>query len=269
MMPALFTRTSSRPACRRTPATMSRTWSSRDTSARTTHARRPRRSISRATSAAGPALARKLTATSAPSRASPRAMARPKPRPAPVTRATRPSRRPILGAVPGSGRGPGGRGRGGRVAGGRGRGGGWPGQPEARQLDGLRPPHVALAQDALDEALDHAHARRPPDDLRVAEPVAEAALLVEALELLRPDLPHVLLAPDAIAHRRHRAPQEERRVVVAPRGGELDEAAVGRLVAVGQVGVERVAVVDEAVLGVEVHAVGARVGRGHAGAERP
>ena len=99
-------------------------------------------------------------------------------------------------------------------------------EPEAREVHRLRPPHVLLAEDELDEPLDHAHARGPADDLGMAEPVEEAALRVHALELLGPDLPHVLLAPDAVAHRRHRAAQEERRVVVAPRGGELHQGAV-------------------------------------------
>src|SRR5262245_47207339 len=55
-------------------------------------------------------------------------------------------------------------------------------QPEVRQLRGLRPPDLALAEDPLDQPLDHAHPRRPADDLRVAEPVVEAALLVHPLE---------------------------------------------------------------------------------------
>src|SRR6185503_1072889 len=69
-------------------------------------------------------------------------------------------------------------------------------QPEAGEVDRLGPPHAALAEDELDEPLDHAHSRGPADDLGMGEPVEEAALRVEALELLGPDLPHVLLAPD-------------------------------------------------------------------------
>src|SRR5512144_800004 len=111
-------------------------------------------------------------------------MARPKPRPAPVTSATLPASR-SAGAPTDCPSGPPGRGA---LL-----------QPEAGQVDGPGPPHAALSQDELDEALHHPHARGAPDDLRVGEPVEEAALGVEALELLGPDLPHVLLAPDAVA----------------------------------------------------------------------
>src|SRR6185436_13180464 len=94
-------------------------------------------------------------------------------------------------------------------------------EPELREIDGLRPPDVLLAEHALDEPLDHAHARGPTDDLGMPQPVVEAALLVHALELLGPNLPHVLLAPDSIAHRGIGAEEEEGRVVVAPGGGEF------------------------------------------------
>src|SRR6266446_4732725 len=138
-------------------------------------------------------------------------MERPKPRPAPVISATLPARRPAGTAT-------------GRPSGAPGRGGLL--QPEPGQVDGLGPPHAALAQDELDEPLHYAQARGAADDLRVGEPVEEAALGVEALELLGPDLPHVLLAPDAVADRRHRAPHEEGGVVVAPRGREFHQRAV-------------------------------------------
>src|SRR5262244_951791 len=59
-------------------------------------ARRPSFSSALTTSPAGPALAWKLTATSAPSAPKASAIVRPKPRPAPVTRATRPSRRALI-----------------------------------------------------------------------------------------------------------------------------------------------------------------------------
>src|SRR5215468_7251566 len=91
------------------------------------------------------------------------------------------------------------------------------------------------------------------------EGVAVTYLPVHALELLGPDLPHVLLAPDAVAHGRVGAEEEERRVVVAPRGGELHDGPERRVDAVGQVRVERVAVVDEAVLLEELHGVLARI----------
>src|SRR4029077_67012 len=113
-------------------------------------------------------------------------MARPKPPPAPVMSATLPARRPAETAT--------------RRASGPPGGGGLL-QPEAGQVDGPGPPHAPLPKDHLNESLHHAQPRRAADDLRVGEPVEEAALGVEALELLGPDLPHVLLAPDAVADR--------------------------------------------------------------------
>src|SRR5512145_1679950 len=112
-------------------------------------------------------------------------MARPKPRPAPVTSATRPSS--LIGRLP------------------RERWLSSLAEIVLGDLDGPRDPHVALAQDVLDQSLDHPHARWPPDDLWMPHQVEEAALLVRALELLLPDLEHVLLAPDAVADRRHGA----------------------------------------------------------------
>src|SRR5574342_296751 len=82
-------------------------------------------------------------------------------------------------------------------------------EPEACELDRLRPPDVALAEHELDQPLEHPHARRSADDLGVTEPVVEAALGVHPLELLGPDLPDVLLAPDAVPDRRDRAEHEE------------------------------------------------------------
>src|SRR5436309_3195741 len=96
-------------------------------------------------------------------------------------------------------------------------------EPEPGEIDGRGPPDVLLAEDALDEPLHHAQARRTADDLRMPEPVVEPALLVHPLELLGPDLPHVLVAPDAVPHGRIGAEDEKGRVVVAPGGGELHE----------------------------------------------
>src|SRR5256885_5459180 len=73
---------------------------------------------------------------------------------------------------------------------------------------------------------------------------------------------------DAVADGRHRAEQEEGRVVVAPGGGKLDERAMGRLVAIRQVRVEGIAVIDEPVLLEEIHGVPARIGRGSPRPER-
>src|SRR5262245_66264023 len=129
-------------------------------------------------------------------------MARPNPRPAPVISAILPASRREGGGISGARR---------------------PTalvQPERREVDGPRPPHLPLAEDELDQPLDHPQARRTADNLGMGEPVEEAALGVEPLELLGPDLPDVLLAPDAVADRRHRAPHEKRSVIVAPRGGE-------------------------------------------------
>ena len=136
-------------------------------------------------------------------------------------------------------------------------------------LDGRRDPDVALAEDELDEPRDHAHARGTAHHLRVPHQVEEPAFFIGALELFLPDLEHVLLAPDAVADRRYRAEAEEREVVVAPRGRQLDQLAVHGLVAVGQVGVHEVRVIDEAVLLEELHRVRGRIGRRHARAERP
>src|SRR5262245_2995228 len=136
-------------------------------------------------------------------------------------------------------------------------------------LERRRHPHVTLAEDQLDEARDHAHARRPADDLRVPHQVEEATFLVHALELFLPDLEHVFLAPDAVADRRHRAEAEEGEVVVAPRGRQLHQLAVHGLVAVRQVGVHEVRVVDEAVFLEQPHRVLRGIRRRHARAERP
>src|SRR5262245_6493567 len=89
-----------------------------------------------------------------------------------------------------------------------------------RDLDGRSDPDVLLGEDVLDEPLDHAHARRAADHLRMAHQVEEAALLVRALEFFLPDVEDVLLAPDAVADRRDRAEAELDPVVIAPRGGQ-------------------------------------------------
>src|SRR5262245_9581731 len=103
----------------------------------------------------------------------------------------------------------------------------------------------------------------------MAHQVEEAALLVRALELFLPDVEDVLLAPDPVADRRDRAEAEVDPVVVDPRGGQLDQLAVGRLVAVRQIGVHQVAVVDEAVLPQKLHRVLARIARRRPRAARP
>ena len=101
MIPALLTRTSSRPNCS-TAASIS-AWppSGVDTSLPSATAAPPAATISSTTATAGPTSApspsieppRSLTTTEAPRSASRRAWARPMPRPAPVTTATRPSNR--------------------------------------------------------------------------------------------------------------------------------------------------------------------------------
>jgi hypothetical protein len=135
-------------------------------------------------------------------------------------------------------------------------------------LDGTGDPDVALAEDELDQPGHHAHARGAADHLRMAHQVEEAALLVGALEFLLPDLEDVLLAPDPVADRGHRAEAEEGEVVGAPRGRQLDQLAVRRPVAVGEVGVHEVGVVDEAVLAQQAHRVRRGIGRGCARAAR-
>src|SRR5947209_657797 len=102
----------------------------------------------------------------------------------------------------------------------------------------------------------------------MAHEVEEAAFLPRALELFLPHLEHVLLAPDAVADGRHGAEAEERPVVVAPRRRQLHQLAVRRRVAVGQVAVHEVRVIDEAVLLEQAHGALRRIGRRHARAER-
>src|SRR5215470_12082723 len=82
------------------------------------------------------------------------------------------------------------------------------GQAVLGELDGLREPYVLPAEHVLDQALEHAHARWAPHHLRMEHQVEEAALLVLPLELLHPDLPDVLLAPDPVARGRIRAEAE-------------------------------------------------------------
>src|SRR5207302_10656473 len=115
-------------------------------------------------------------------------------------------------------------------------------QPVPGDIDGPGEPDVALAQHLLDQAIEHAHAGGPAHDLRVEHQVVEAGFLVLALELLRPDLPHVLLAPDAVAGGRVGAEAEVHEVVVDPARGQLHEIAVGRLVTIGEIGVHHVGV---------------------------
>src|SRR5262245_35165460 len=73
--------------------------------------------------------------------------------------------------------------------------------PVLGQVDGLGEPHVPLAEHVLDEPLEHARPRRAAHHLGMEHQVEEAALLVLPLELLDPDLPDVLLAPDPVAGR--------------------------------------------------------------------
>src|SRR6516164_6642204 len=89
VMPALFTRTSSRPKCSWVWATARWTSSPRTRSATMPWALTPRPSSSATTSAIR-AASRPTIANDRPSSANPRAMARPIPRVAPVTSATRP-----------------------------------------------------------------------------------------------------------------------------------------------------------------------------------
>src|SRR5712691_7288717 len=78
----------------------------------------------------------------------------------------------------------------------RGNRGAWgaPGAPHVRDqpvlgnLDRSSEPHVLLVEHLLDQALEHAHARGPAHHLRMEHQVVEAALLVLAFELFRPDL---------------------------------------------------------------------------------
>ena len=135
------------------------------------------------------------------------------------------------------------------------------------QVDGLGEPDVLLAEHVLDQPLEHAHPRRAAHDLRMEHQVEEAALLVLALELLDPDLPHVLLAPDPVARRRIRAEAEVHEVVVDPARGQLDQVTVRRRMAVRQVAVHHVRVVDEPVLLEQAEGVLARIRRRRARAE--
>src|SRR2546425_8236704 len=90
------------------------------------------------------------------------------------------------------------------------------GQPVLGEFDRLGEPDVLLAEHVLDEPVQHAHARRPSHHLRMEHEVVEAAFLVLALELLGPDLPDVLLAPDAVAGGPGGAEAEVHEVVVDP-----------------------------------------------------
>src|SRR5262249_19791178 len=252
-------------------------------------ARRPSFSSALTTSPAGPALAWKLTATSAPSAPKASAIARPKPRPAPVTRATRPSRRPLIDLAVGPHMAP-------RLVERRGLRHAPARSPRRRQpprrepipwrastsrqdfsslgqvvlsdLDRPRDPDVALAQDQLEEPGYHPHARRPSDDLGMAHEVEEAALLPRAFELFLPHVEDVFLAPDPVADGRDGAEAEERPVVVAPRRRQLHQLAMRRRVAIRQIAVHEVRVIDEAVLLEQAHRVFRGIGRRHARAQR-
>src|SRR5437879_8358 len=110
VMPALFTRTSSRPKASRAVRTIASPAATVPTGSRLGVASPPAARISSTTAAATPVSAPRpsspqptsLTTTRAPAAASARAYARPSPRPAPVTIATRPASGCMRPATPGA-----------------------------------------------------------------------------------------------------------------------------------------------------------------------
>src|SRR5215468_9748347 len=85
--------------------------------------------------------------------------------------------------------------------------------PVLGEVDRLGEPDVLLVEHEPDEPLQHANERRPSPHLGMEHQIVEAAFRVLALELLRPDLPHVLLAPDTVAGGRVCAEAEVHEVV--------------------------------------------------------